>query len=350
MMHSRLRCALSLVLLAMVSDAKRFPPAGAVWEPVLGSWNDPVLKADNTTWEATGVQEPQIIFQNKTNSLRMWYRGAGWGYPSGVGVADSFDGGKTWTKFKGNPIWGGPDKPLEYGGQPFVYQETENQYWMFTTTNSHPPRTAISSSSDGLRWENVSTGPFVNQSHVPLPPTGTLFGNRAVWKEPDGTWRLLQECGTKEGVWQIFLYTGTDVLTWKVANQGNPLTQLQRHARSMYGGCHIATVDGVFSPKNPNTGNYEIWYHAGANGNLPTDVYHATSPDLINWDVSPATPVISHVGKGSFAFDQTADPSPATAGCKAYMAYDGDNNGCHGCSHAAIGLAVATIPNCTTKP
>ena len=39
----------------------------------------------------------------------------------------------------------------------------------------------------------------------------------------------------------------------------------------MFGGCHIATVDGQYTPKDPSTGRYNIWYHAGANGDLPTD-------------------------------------------------------------------------------
>ena len=139
----------------------------------------------------------------------------------------------------------------------------------------------------------------------------------------------------------MYLYKGTDPLTWTLANDGKPLSQLQRHEGSMYGGIHIATVDGVFQPKSAKDGLYHAWYHAGAHGNLPTDIYHATSPDLLDWTVTPATPVLSHVGKGSFSFDQVADPSPLTVGNVAYMAYDGDNNGCSHCSHAAIGLATA---------
>jgi hypothetical protein len=64
-----------------------FPPPGNVWKPVKGSWNTPVLTANASTWERTAVQEPQVVFQKETNSLRMWYRGAGWDAPSGVGVA-----------------------------------------------------------------------------------------------------------------------------------------------------------------------------------------------------------------------------------------------------------------------
>ena len=45
-----------------------------------------------------------------------------------------------------------------------------------------------------------------------------------------------------------------------------------------------------------------------------------------------------------FACDQVADQSAATAGCKAYLAYDSDDNACQTCTvHASIGLAVADI-------
>jgi hypothetical protein len=32
---------------------------------------------------------------------------------------------------------------------------------------------------------------------------------------------MLQECGTSEGVWEVFLYSGTSALEWKVANGGS---------------------------------------------------------------------------------------------------------------------------------
>lgn len=78
--------------LSAAAASASFPvPAGKVWQPVLGDWSKPVLTADPTTWEHTAVQEPQVIgMPEKGNaSMRMWYRGAGWGPPSGLGVADS---------------------------------------------------------------------------------------------------------------------------------------------------------------------------------------------------------------------------------------------------------------------
>jgi hypothetical protein len=55
-----------------------------------------------------------------------------------------------------------------------------------------------------------------------------------------GKWHMLQECGTSEGVWEVFLYAGSSATEWRV--RAGPLRTLQRHSRSMFGGCHIATV------------------------------------------------------------------------------------------------------------
>ncbi len=311
---------------------ERFPPISG-WQPVLGdNWSQPVFTA-NDTWEHDAVQEPQVIFQPENRTLRMWYRGGGWGFPSGVGVADSSDG-KTWTRYAGNPVW--------YGSQPWVFKEAEGKYWLYVTSNGNEPSVHIATSNDGLLWKNCSDGPYVN-----LPRggavVGTLFGNRAVWKEADGTWRMLQECGTSEGVWEIFLYNGKSALEWEVANDGMPLYSLQRHAKSMFGGIHIATVDGEYTPRGP-TGLYNVWYHAGANGDLPTDIYHATSTDLINWTVTPATPVLSHRGTGDgFAYDQVADPSPLVADDTAYIVFDGDDNRPGAITHAAIGMGFVKL-------
>lgn len=73
---------------------------------------------------------------------------------------------------------------------------------------------------------------------------------------------------------------------------------------------------------------------------LPTDIYHATSTDLIQWTVTPRTPVFSHAGQG-FEHDQAAGPVPVEGipGSPAHLYYDGDNNVVGSC---AIGMAIAT--------
>ena len=335
--------------------AAPFPP-NMGYEPVLGNWSVPVLSPDNATWEHTAVQEPQVIWMPELKLLRMWYRGGGWNVPSGLGVADSTDRGKTWTRFKGNPVWGARGIAGEAGGQPWVYREAADKYWLYTTFSNAKGRAAvqIAKSADGLKWSNVSIGAVPLPSKTDARPnrsvTGTMFGNRAVWKDSEGKWHMLAECGTSEGVWEIFLYAGASATEWKVVN--GPLYSLQRHAHSMFGGVHIATVDGKYAPKDPS-GRYNCWFHAGADGNLPTDIYHASSTDLITWTVLPSTPVISHRGTGAgFAYDQVADPSPLVADGYAYIAFDGDDNRAGAVTHAAIGMGVVKLKtdDGTTKP
>ena len=70
-----------------------------------------------------------------------------------------------------------------------------------------------------------------------------------------------------------------------------PLPSLQ-HGAGAFGGPWIGrTGDG-----------FTVLYHAGRNGTLPTDIYRATSPDLIRWTRGPM--VVEHP-PGS---DQAADP------------------------------------------
>ena len=78
-------------------------------------------------------------------------------------VACWFSGGKTWQKYKGNPVWGGGrPNAKEAAGQPWVYRESADKYWLYTTSNGKPyPSVHIASSTDGLSWTNVTDGAFL---------------------------------------------------------------------------------------------------------------------------------------------------------------------------------------------
>ena len=84
----------------------------------------------------------------------------------------------------------------------------------------------------------------VNAS-VPLPPCGSLFGNRVVWTE-DGSsssssssssnaaqWFMLQEIMCNQ-VWHIFLFNSSDGIQWLLQNGGEALRSLQLHPDGMY--------------------------------------------------------------------------------------------------------------------
>ncbi|GMI03198.1 hypothetical protein TrLO_g14995 [Triparma laevis f. longispina] len=277
---------------------------------------DPVLTAAHD-YEQNCVCEPLVMSDQGTNKYRMYYR-SGWG-TTAVGVAFS-DDGKTWERYENNPIT--PPGDGLGGMQPWVTNDTSSSgFWYLFTT--HPDWTSgvtIRRSTDGLtNWEVV-------ENNLSSPDgVHTYFGNRVMWKEDD-LWCLLQEVGDmKGGVWEIFLYTSKDLKDWAVRRNGKPYVELQRSANSMYGGPSFETFNGQVVGKN-ETGYYNLYYHAGSDGNLPTDIYRASSVDVVGgeWTVeNGGEAILMHSGnENKFDYDQVADPSRIND----MIFYDGDNN------------------------
>merc|ERR1719329_312805 len=158
-------------------------------------------------WEQTGVCEPEVVWIPGEKIFRAWYRG-GWGDQS-VGVATSPDG-LTWTKFAGNPVYGGGGSGVTSrmdGGQPYVFRDTsaassEEQFRLFAThsccSHAQESRVNVATSPDGYSWTT-------RNSSIPLPPAGSLFGNRVAWREGAEDWKMLQEVMI-DSVWAIHLY------------------------------------------------------------------------------------------------------------------------------------------------
>ena len=320
-----LLCAAALEAAAAANSALPAPPR--YYPPTTASpWerapSNPVLRAD-LPWEGACVCENHVLYDSAREVLVMFYRG-GWSQQA-VGRAESADG-VSWAKHP-TPVFGAPDD----GGEPWVYREGSDLSGELRlyTTNNNPAHVFISASTDaGFTWAPLN-------SSVPLPPTGSLFGNRVVWREGP-QFLMLQEV-LAAGPWQIFLYNSSDGLSWAVQNGGAPLSSLQLHAGGMYGGPRFFAADGQLTPRWPTDNLYHLWIHAtNGTGGLPTDVYHATSGDLISWTVTTG-PIVRHQGSG-FEYDQCAGPVPLTWGAKAFIYYDGDNNNVGSC---AIGVVTA---------
>jgi hypothetical protein len=114
-----------------------------------------------------------------------------------------------------------------------------------------------------------------------------------------------------------------------------PLPTLQIDS-GMFGGPHLFKTGATYS----------LWYHAaiGASQNLPTDIYRATSPDLINW----TTDLIPKVRRfHRFETDQAADPFVVTdpASGIVYLFWEGyDNTSGHATIMRSVPQAMTITP------
>lgn len=295
--------ALGLVVLVAGTFPRLLAPSGSAWTR---SASNPLLSA-SLSWEETEMAEPMVILENGV--WKMWFTG-GWTHP-GTGYATSTDG-ITWTRYASNPVYGQGGSGYAFTSNCAQVTKVGSTYYLFVsggTTTSAPFTTfKVATSTDGIAWTTQA-------SSISLPSGKTRWGNRVVWLE-GATWKMLQEAGPS--VWEIYYYTSSDGLTWSIQNSGNPLTTLQVAAGGMYGGPTFAQQGGLTIPKR--AGLYELWYHAApASGLNPTNIYRATSSDLITWTQTGAA--LTHTGSGDEA-DQIGDPTVIIVGSVAYLYYD----------------------------
>jgi hypothetical protein len=319
---------LASVSCVFVTSSAHYPPTDSSW--VRSPSPGVAVLVATESWEGISTNTPCVcenvaLWDAVNDEFVMFYRG-GWNTQI-VGRATSGDG-IVWKNK--TPVFASPEGKI--GGEPWVHREgadLSGRLLLYTTDNN-PPHVYIASSLDGgFTWK-------MENASISLPPGGSLWGNRVVWRE-GASYFMLHEV-MAGGPWQIFLASSTDGLAWAWLNGGAPLKSLQLHEGGMYGGPRFASLDGVLTPRWAEDGLYHLWMHCtNTSGSLPTDIYHATSTDLLQWQVTPG-PVLRHLGGSTFEHDQCAGPVPLTVKNKAFIFYDGDNNDV---GHCAIGLATA---------
>lgn len=261
----------------------------------------PLLVADQT-WEGLAIFEPTIIHDE--TGYRLYY--TGWnGMACGVGLATSADG-LHWTKYPGNPILGqGNGVPsacrnnvLAVNGMSYLY------YAPGDGSDSMPLN--VATSHDGVS--------FTPMPHPVLSPTASFinYANTFAWATDHGYFMLVDVRGV-DGIWRTAVAFGETPLIFTLLSD-QPVTGLA-DPNAAQGGGYVEVHEGVT----------HFWYCAApAPGNLPTDLWHATSTDLLHW-TKDEQPLLTHQGTG-WAFDQVCDPYLVHLDDRTIMYFDGDNN------------------------
>lgn len=290
------------------------------WVRVVGN---PILEAA-LSWEHNGLQEASVLYEGP-GDWKMLARAA-WTTTAAIEYFTSTDG-ITWTRPLALAVLGhgsggeisGVDCHYPH------YMKVGSAYWCYYVSGD--PATGPyhrATASDGFTFA------LVPGMAITLPSGYTSWGNCYVWEEA-GTFFGLFEAGSTAGspTWAIFLYTSADGITWTIGNGGAALSTLQVAAGGAYGGPWMPAGQKV-------RGRYQLWYHAAPGaGDLPTDLYHASSDDLITWTKVTPGPLLEHDG-GAFEVTQAADPCVLEVDGESWLFYSGVDQDTE---NASIGLA-----------
>jgi predicted GH43/DUF377 family glycosyl hydrolase len=261
---------------------------------------DPVLIPD-LGWERTGVFEPTVMHDGEL--WRMWY-GGGSGDTCAIGYAESIDG-IAWSKH-GDPVVGFGNGGVDgVACRNYVYKHGGTYYMLFADgLGANGESIYLATSADGIVW-NAEPDPVLRPGTWDVSLATTCF-----WYEKDRSrWVVLYDSMNRNLVWETGLATGIDLRS--LEKHPEPLRTLQVAAGGMYGGCSVHREGDI----------YRMWYHAAPNaGNLPTDIYEATSTDLVNWQRVRNDPVLRRAAW--YEVDQVADAS--VVGTRLY--YSGNDN------------------------
>lgn len=255
---------------------------------------------------AAAAFEPTVFIED--GIFKMWYV-KGWTAPRTLNYATSPDG-LTWTQYGGNPVLNlGLGTVVEHIGMVKV-----NGLWhlYFGDINSDLNH---SQSADGITW---STPTVVIAHNAYVWSVG--WGNSFIWLEGYTWYMLLDSNSGTVPYWHEALFTSTDGLSWTLVSSPT-VSGLDPGGVGMSGGMWM-----MYPQKRH--GLYHQWYHGSPTGasEFPTDLYHATSPDLLTWTIlNSGNPILSHSGSG-IETNQIADACLVEWNNKTFMYFEGGNN------------------------
>jgi len=256
---------------------------------------------------AAAAQEPNVMIEG--GIFKMWYTESAGAATPHLSYATSTDG-IHWTQYSGNPALGNGGSGYSGRAEHTSVIKIGSTYYCYFA-NDNNGDLLLSTSTNGTSW---STPTIVIPQHDQAWSQG--WNNSYVWQE-GGTWHMLVEGMNGGNLFLITLATSSDGLSWTFDSH-HFLPSLQPRGNGTTGGPWLEKLGSI----------YHLWYHGSSNGdNTPTDIYHATSTDLVNWTIqNNGNPIITHSGSGD-EIDQVADPAIVVLNGQSYMYFEGVHNG-----------------------
>ncbi len=297
---------------------------GDAYAGEMAAWShEGVILAADQSWHQNAIQEPRPVMRGPGDWVMVFT--GGW-LVQRLGWATSSDG-MTWTK-NPNPIIGGGNGGVAGNARGGCLIDTETGLEVFYGKEFQSSLYRQTLQADGT----ANGDETVVLSIEDMPPEYGGYGNMFMAYDADAAvWRILVELFHAPTVtWTLFTCTSVDRVTW------GELTEVS--GISINGG----TTSSGWWAKDGST--YHLYYHGSDGGSdIPTDIYHAHSPDFTTWTKvpGPALPRMLEIETDAISpMDQTADARFVKSGSTWLAIYARTNNTP---THAGKGnIALAT--------
>jgi len=157
----------------------------------------PVL-VPRDNWEGNQINQPRVVVVTEAH-WRLYY--TGWGFPGpgtswALGLAESFDGGTTWTRCQDDPILPRGDEHSPDGAGacvPMVVRVGDRWNMWYTAGRLNPAghqniHLCLAFSDDGIHWEKYPGNPVLGDDFSDGAPRSVT--SRCYARHDDGVFRL----------------------------------------------------------------------------------------------------------------------------------------------------------------
>lgn len=271
-------------------------------------------------WDSNWTSLPSLV-RVSASEWRLYYCSS----TNGIGFATgNMDDPVKWKRYEKNPVFtpGRPGKFDSHGplGPEIVQLSPLHWYMYYATGGNGPWRTGLAESHDGgLSWTRVSEDPII-QLGLPNTFDGAGTGTVSVMRT-ESEWKMWYTAATRRDppLYHIGYATSPDGIHWS-KHPANPVLSFDPFLPAeniIVSKPHVIFEDGI----------YKMWYSSqGLQPNLkdrPYSIGYAESDDGIYWMKYPANPVLRTSPSPSWDSEQVEYPEVVRFGKELRMWFCG---------------------------